>query len=435
MQSNDYNPIVDYRNENYKEIVGILIESMEGKFIEREELIRLSLLFFFAEENLFLIGRPGVGKTYFSKIIASLVKDSRFWEMQFSQGTKEEDLFDSDVEDEKSIAKAHYLFFDEMYKATAHLLNKFLSFLNEGYITIQGSAYEVERRLVFGASNELPNVVDLNAFTDRFLGIMEVKRIQLRENKQRFIQKDFDRSKELPRYFTFDEIDYIKEEAAKVKISEEFEHLYLNLMDRTVAEGLKCSDRKYGYAIEVLKMSAFLNNRNYLNNSDIFIMKDIAWVDYIERANLRRILFELMFGNTVDVQDKLRIVKAEVEKIISIKDSDYKDILEYKFEFVSKQKELIFEAKKEEIARVLFALNTQLDKLLEIIQNYENVRKTEQEVNENIFLIGIKNKVYTPDIVMLMNTLYNVIKDNRNECEDWIISNRILYNYEEKHYD
>lgn len=424
----------DYEKNDYKEIMVILIKALEKKFIEREELIRLSLLFLFAEQNLFLIGKPGVGKTYFCKIIFSLIQDAVFWEIQFSKGTKEKDLIELDLKSKTSIANAHYLYFDEMYKAETHLLNKLLSFLNEGYLTVNGQAYKVEKRAVFGASNELCTTVEAQAFTDRFPGTIEVQRIKTRENKLRLITKDFDNSKNMPRYFTLDEVDYIKEQASKVEISQEFSDLYIDFMNRTVEEGLKCSDRKYVNAIDLLKVSAFLNNRTYLNNSDIFIMKDVAWSDYNERTNVKRILFEIMFGNKVDIEDKLKQIETEVIKITSTKNSDYKEFLTYKYEFSGKQKEILFESVKEDISKISLLYLTQLDNLSDIANRYNEVLETEKQINENVFLTQIRNRVFTNEIVIKMNDLYNNIKENNKECEDWLLNNRILYNYEEEYF-
>lgn len=426
---------VNYETVDYKKDLKELIQSFEMKFIEREELIRIALLFLFSEKNLFLIGQPGVGKTFFCQRFFSLVTDATFWEIQFSKGTTEKDLFNAEFDSDFSIVNAEYVYLDEMYKATAQLLNKLLSYLNEGYITIGGRTIPVKKRVVFGASNELDTSEEAKAFTDRFIGTVEVRRIVSRDNKIKLIEKKFDQSKNFPRYFKLDEMDYVVKKSKEVSLTDEIKQLYATLMDRTDAEGLKCSDRKFGNALDVLKTSAFLNNRDRVDFSDIFIMKDIAWADYNERTNVKRILFELMFGNKVDIEDKLKNLEIDVTTITSTKDSDFSHVLNYEYEFQGKEKELIFDNAKECISTIVINYNMKLDILSEIVDRYEKVMKIEEEINSNIFLTNVRNKVFTNQVVEEMERLYGIIDLNKKQCDEWLISNRVLYSYEERYFD
>jgi MoxR-like ATPase len=427
--------IEKYMQTDYKELILDLINDFEKKFFEREELIRLSLLFLISGQNLFLIGVPGVGKTEFCRLLFTVVEDAVFWEIQFSDGTEEKDLIEEDLESETSITKAHYIYFDEMYKAKPELLNKLLSFLNEGYLTINGQAYEVEKKSVFGASNELCTSVVAEPFVDRFPGTIEVKRIQDRENKEKYIKKEFDRTKTLSRYLVLDEIDWLVEQSKNILMPQSFSDKYLTLMEKTVSEGLKCSDRKFGNAIDLLKMSALLNNRDALDNSDLFIMKHIAWSNYIERTNVDRILGQIMFGNKIEIEDMLKNIELEVVRIVSLKDSDYRDLLEYKLEFSGRDKINIFEAKKDGVEQLQYYFSLQLDNLSEVFNRYNEVIETEKQINKNIFLIGIRNKVFTNDIIVKMEKLFELIRSNKELIDTWLLENRILYNYEVRYFE
>lgn len=59
-------------------------------------------------------------------------------------------------------------------------------------------------------------------------------------------------------------------------------------------------------------------------------MKNIAWSNYQDRTNIRRILNEVMYGKKEDIQEKLQNIEKEVTKIISLKNSDYLELLSCK---------------------------------------------------------------------------------------------------------
>ena len=54
-----------------------LINEIDKKVIEREELVRLMVLSIFSKSHIFLIGPPGVGKTYIINIVIRAIKDAK----------------------------------------------------------------------------------------------------------------------------------------------------------------------------------------------------------------------------------------------------------------------------------------------------------------------------------------------------------------------
>jgi MoxR-like ATPase len=427
--------IISPEDRNYKEDLKILMKAFEKKLIEREPFIRMQLLFMFSKQHYFYIGEPGTGKTYFCKLLYSCIKDAVIWEIQMTKGTTEEMLIGTNLDDPKSIKNAHFVFFDELYKGEPNILVKLLSFLNERIFTIDGESVPVKLYSAIGASNEFPVGEMVKPFDDRFMGRSEIKRIQTTENRKRFINKKFDVSKDLPLYFYLEEIDYCNGEAKKIEFSEEFEKTYLKLMEITIKENVKCSDRKFGYAIDILKMSAFLNGRKKVNNSDIFIMKHIAWSNYTDRTNIKRILSEVMFGKKEEIQEKLQSIDKEITKTISIKNSDYLDLLKYKKEFSGREKENYFLITRDELLKLEKLLNIEFDKLEDISMKYENVKFIEKELNDNIFIYDEKNDVFTTEIIKQMVTLYERIKLNKEEITIFLHDNVNLYEYENKFYE
>ena len=426
--------IVLPENRNYREDFKILIAAFEDKLIEREPYIRMQLLFLFAKQHYFYIGEPGVGKTYFCKIIFSCIKDANVWEIQMTKGTTEEMLLGTDLDSPNSIINAHIVYLDEMYKGDPIVLVKLLSFLNERVFYINGVPKKVKLIAAVGASNEFPVGEIVAPFDDRFMGRSEVPRIQTKENRKRFINKDYDTSLDLPLYFYLADIEYCNEMAKDIEIEEHFEEKFLKLMEVTIKESVKCSDRKFGYAIAILKMSAFLNGRKKVNDSELFIMKNIAWSNYQDRTNIRIIINEVMYGRKDDVIEKLQSIDKNITKTISIKNSDYLELISYKKEFIGRDKENYFFMARDELLKISNQLNLELDRLEDISRHYENVKEIELEISDNIFLFDERNDVFTTDILRQMVTLFERISNNKNEIEDFLYSNKNLHDYEEKFY-
>ncbi len=434
MYINENSEIVPSENRKYREELQILIEAFEKKFIEREPYIRMQLLFMFAKQHYFYIGEPGTGKTYFCKLIFSCIKDAVIWEVQMTKGTTEKMLLGNDLESPNSIKNAHFIFFDEMYKGDPVVLVKFLSFLNERYFTVDGAALKVNLYSAVGASNEFPVGEIVTAFDDRFMGRSEVLRIQTYENRKKFINKQYDTSTDLPLHFYLADIDYCNEASKEIEIESHFEEKFLKLMEVSIKERVKCSDRKFGYAISILKMSAFLNNRKKVNDSEMFIMKNIAWSNYLDRTNIRRIINQVMYGKKDDVIEKLQSIDKNITKTISIKNSDFIELLTYKKEFTGKDKENYFFIVRDELLKIANQLNLELDRLEDITRQYENVKEIELEIASNIFIFDEKNDVFTTEILKQMVTLYERIENNKNELVEFLYSNKNLNDYEDKFY-
>ena len=103
----------------------------------------------------------------------------------------------------------------------------------------------------------------------------------------------------------------------------------------------------------ILKMSAFLNGRKKVNDSELFIMKNIAWSNYQDRTNIRRIINEVMYGRKDDVIEKLQSIDKNITKTISIKNSDYLELISYKKSLLVEIKKNYFFMARDELLKSL----------------------------------------------------------------------------------
>lgn len=89
--------------EEYRNLVARVIKELENKAIEREELIRILVLAMFSRTNTFLIGPPGVGKTYILNILVNSIPGAKGFEYLIMTHTKPEELFGTSYVDDDGI--------------------------------------------------------------------------------------------------------------------------------------------------------------------------------------------------------------------------------------------------------------------------------------------------------------------------------------------
>lgn len=474
-----------YKQSDYRVKILNVIQELEGKLIEREQVIRLVLLAIFSKHHVFLIGLPGVAKTRLLKIISGIVENGSFWEILMTKETKEKHLLGEDIEedgiekvlkvlDHENIAKFqektnfsilrtilsffkigkkayqsglsleevrkqmsmlnhHFVLFDEMFKAKDDLLVSCLPMLNERYYTSKGKAIPVPLNSLFSASNELPFGEKIEPFVDRILIWFEVERIQKKENFIRYIQGEFDASKETKIKFTLEEIEFCFLSADSIKIPSIIEDLYSTLESNIFNSGIKVSNRKFGpeYIIRALKTSAWLNGRDYIDVSDLLLIQHMAWQTKIERDNLKVVVHDTLFGNKAEITDYVNSL-LKLHKSTSGKFQEYyEDVIAFNREFIGKEG-------NEEYQNCLRGIRECLSTYIELrdgMNSVQNIYKENLEIqkliSQNIFLTPFH--VNTFEDKMTVSTVETFIIERTNDIEQldqWLEANSTMANYQ-----
>ena len=112
-----------------------LIKEIDARIIEREELNRLIFLALFSKTHMFLIGKPGVGKTFLVEMLKYIIEDAKYFERLIMKHTKHFEIFGTVVEtesgaveykSENTVIDSHIIFIDELFKGSSEILNSFL---------------------------------------------------------------------------------------------------------------------------------------------------------------------------------------------------------------------------------------------------------------------------------------------------------------------
>lgn len=365
----------------YANLAKKMIEELEGKAIEREELIRLTVLAIFSRTNVVLIGPPGVGKTYLINIIIRSIEGAKSFEYLIMTHTKPEELFgtswvDSDgkmhYDTENSLLDSHFPFLDEIFKGRSDILNTLLGITHPSrkFFMRGVGEFKVPMVCMFAASNELPADESLDALDDRFLIRYEVLPIRKIENYDRYLKGDYDTSPTLSFTLTLDDLKYVYDISKRIVMPPNVRKLYSYLRERMIRNRVKVSDRKINLALDIFKVSAYLNGRNYINFSDLLILKHILWKNFNEKLIVEETLHDTIFGEHNEIKRVIQELRKELDKLDSY----------FKYEIGK----FIFKRDNIESARIEEYFNSNMNLVNEAYKVASVLHSKASELNERI---------------------------------------------------
>ena len=161
---------------------------LSAGFIGREEEARVAVLALLTRNHAVFIGEPGTAKSALIRRLSQLIS-SKFFYYLLSKYTVPDELVGAiDPIAYKQgrfirnthgkLPQAELAFIDEVFKGSSETLNTLLSIMNERlFIDSDGTVYQCPLWSLYGASNEVPQDSELQAFYDRFLLRHFVRRI------------------------------------------------------------------------------------------------------------------------------------------------------------------------------------------------------------------------------------------------------------------
>jgi MoxR-like ATPase len=388
--------------KKFREKTIIIIEELEAKAIEREVLSRLIILNFISSSNMFLIGAPGIAKSYLVKKAAFCIKDAKYFEYLMTSTTQEKELLGVPYEAEggkiiyntnDSVIDSHVVFIDEGFKAKSSVLNAFLGITSNDREFHQRGAdrgvVKTEVRTFITASNEFSRGTEAQAFVDRLHFVYEPRRIIQPENYKKFLRGDFDKSNEFSQKLGIDEIDAIKVLSKDIIISDFIMDVILTIKDRMIKEGLEASDRKIENAKRIMQVSAFCNGRSNLDVSDVSLFIHLGWKDFTERDRTKEICLDTFFKTRSFFQGEVD----KFEKFLVTQDNFVKNTLDdifHKRVNLDPKNILANFPKWKTNAENVIVNYTEIEKgYLSILERFKSAEDVENQIRDNIFLTDI----------------------------------------------
>lgn len=151
-------------------------------FVQKQELIDLMLVAAVAQEPLLLVGPPGTAKSDLVlkfRDALGVVEEDYFEYMLTRFSEPSEIIGPIDINqlrdgryvrrEEGKLPTARLAFLDEIFKSNSAILNILLTIINERKFYQDGKPQPVSLRVLFAATNEIPEQGELGALKDRFV--------------------------------------------------------------------------------------------------------------------------------------------------------------------------------------------------------------------------------------------------------------------------
>src|SRR6478672_5996696 len=166
-------------------------ESLGRFFVNKQEIIDLMCVAAVAQEPLLLVGPPGTAKSdLVLKFKDALgVPENDYFEYMLTRFTEPSEIIGAiDIKElrdgryirrkEGKLPTAKLVFLDEIFKSNSAILNILLTIINEKKFYQEGRPEPVPLRVLFAATNEIPEQGELAALKDRFVLKVQSRSVQ-----------------------------------------------------------------------------------------------------------------------------------------------------------------------------------------------------------------------------------------------------------------
>jgi MoxR-like ATPase len=168
-----------------------MMNALKTYFVAKDEVIELMTLATLAQEPMLLIGRPGTAKSdlviRFCEALG--VAGNDYFEYMLTKFTEPSEIVGPiDIARLKEgryvrkvdgkLPEARIVFLDEIFKSNSAILNTLLTIINERKFYQDGKPVPVAMRMLFAATNEIPEFTELDALKDRFVLKIESKSVK-----------------------------------------------------------------------------------------------------------------------------------------------------------------------------------------------------------------------------------------------------------------
>jgi MoxR-like ATPase len=253
--------------------------------VERQREINASITALLAKRHVFLLGSPGIGKSWLVDLLMDFIQDAEAFKILMSRFTTPPEVFGPvslrGLEEDKFLRKiqgylptAHFAFVDEIFKANSSILNALLWAMNERQYRHDEKVIPIPLTTLFCASNELPQSEELGALYDRIDVRLEVKPVRDPANFKRML-----RLPDTPRVpiLTWDEVNAAQAEVKLVHIPDTVLDQVTELRRLLKGESIEPTERRFRSSLSLIQAAAWLDGCPVADVEHIRPLQHVLW--------------------------------------------------------------------------------------------------------------------------------------------------------------
>lgn len=266
---------------------------LNDMYFERADTIDALMLATLAKQHAFILGPPGTGKSELVREFAARITGGKYFEQLLSKNRADAAVlgpYDLSLLRDKSefkrkdagfLTDAHFVFLDEIGKASPTLSHDLLAALNERVkheVNEGRSAHSIPLHSAFTASNELPasESDDMAALWDRLLVRTVVDYIQSPGDFKSLLERA-DATSAQRTTVTLEEVQEAVDAAASVVIVDSVMDLILDIRSNLAKDGITVSDRRWRAAMRLVRGNAYLADREVADPEDLQALRFALW--------------------------------------------------------------------------------------------------------------------------------------------------------------
>jgi MoxR-like ATPase len=310
--------------------INAMRKDLHRYWVDKEALIDLMAVCTLAQEPLLLVGKPGTAKSdlvvKFAQAIGLDTDSTDYFEYMLTQFTEPGEIVGpidiNQLKDGRYIRRvggklpeARVVFLDEIFKSNSAILNTLLTIINERKFYQDGKPVPVPMQMLFAATNEIPDNVELAALRDRFTLKAESRPVRayafdelLAKGMQNEVYKahsqrpwsnrasldDFVKLKVYMDHIFASEVDGGAHHRTRY-FPEEVYRLFVRILKALEKEfRYEVSDRKVIKLYKLIRTRAFLMHGGVVSKSDLVLLRYIS--DRAEDLDAMRELVDRMLS-------------------------------------------------------------------------------------------------------------------------------------------